>query len=523
MANANTISQQIFDSLVSRDLEPEALDSQGKPAESTDNADMFSFEYKTENKNYGTAVILLDSDKNLEVYFGDNLGQTMDSDDKEGWYDFLQLIRNIAKRNLCTFSLKNLNRLKYSMQSMASMNESKLLEGYYGTKKTSYSDQPMETKLVIKHSKKIGEGDQRFRNIESLFVETAEGERFKLPFKNITGGKAMARHIAEGGKPYDAFGEHISSIVNEIATLQRFTRATRNKSLGEDAGSIAELAVKHYQDLKRKAKRMISRKGYKEEIENFDPMAITETEQTVDAVRDIFIQQSLDERIEEALPILAKIQETETMKELAEFEQWADSVIEGTGAVANTPEDLADLSQLMSEELPVGADASNALSALGSLLGDDDQLFDDLQELAQENPDADARPVIQSAMERLGVSLGEAAQSPYAIGMAQAMKSTGDKPPLKKSTITKAHEIARAIEKDEAKEDVNEAKEGYCSDKCCGSEVKAEDCTCPPDCPHCDCNAVEETTDIDTGKKVLQAQKDPMLEDELQRLIKLLK
>lgn len=28
-----------------------------------------------------------------------------------------------------------------------------------------------------------------------------------------------------------------------------------------------------------------------------------------------------------------------------------------------------------------------------------------------------------------------------------------------------------------------------CSDKCCGSDVKAEDCKCPADCPHCDCNA----------------------------------
>jgi hypothetical protein len=36
-------------------------------------------------------------------------------------------------------------------------------------------------------------------------------------------------------------------------------------------------------------------------------------------------------------------------------------------------------------------------------------------------------------------------QSPYAIGMAQAMKSTGDKPPLEKSTIKKAHNIADKI------------------------------------------------------------------------------
>lgn len=37
--------------------------------------------------------------------------------------------------------------------------------------------------------------------------------------------------------------------------------------------------------------------------------------------------------------------------------------------------------------------------------------------------------------------------SPYAIGMAKAQELMGDEPPLKKSTIKKAHEIARAVEK----------------------------------------------------------------------------
>jgi uncharacterized small protein (DUF1192 family) len=43
----------------------------------------------------------------------------------------------------------------------------------------------------------------------------------------------------------------------------------------------------------------------------------------------------------------------------------------------------------------------------------------------------------------------EQAKNPYAIGMAAAMKATGDKPPLKKSTIVKAHDIAKKIEKQE--------------------------------------------------------------------------
>ena len=50
----------------------------------------------------------------------------------------------------------------------------------------------------------------------------------------------------------------------------------------------------------------------------------------------------------------------------------------------------------------------------------------------------------------------EAVDNPYAVGMAQAMKSTGDKPPLKKATITKAHDIAKSIEKDQ-KEEVKES------------------------------------------------------------------
>ena len=45
----------------------------------------------------------------------------------------------------------------------------------------------------------------------------------------------------------------------------------------------------------------------------------------------------------------------------------------------------------------------------------------------------------------------EKANNAYAIGMAAAEKATGDKPPLKKSTIVKGHEIAKKILK---KEDV---------------------------------------------------------------------
>jgi len=46
-----------------------------------------------------------------------------------------------------------------------------------------------------------------------------------------------------------------------------------------------------------------------------------------------------------------------------------------------------------------------------------------------------------------------------------------------------------------------EQADAYCSDKCCGSDVKREDCKCPPDCKHCNCNAElkEKYGDMDRG------------------------
>ena len=51
------------------------------------------------------------------------------------------------------------------------------------------------------------------------------------------------------------------------------------------------------------------------------------------------------------------------------------------------------------------------------------------------------------------------------------------------------------------KQFVIEARDTHCSDECCGSDVKREDCDCPPTCEHCNCNAVDEAC-WDTHKQV---------------------
>lgn len=73
---------------------------------------------------------------------------------------------------------------------------------------------------------------------------------------------------------------------------------------------------------------------------------------------------------------------------------------------------------------------------------------------AEKNPEFLKRLMVSEALE-LFIAEAKNPQSPYAVGMAQAMKSTGDEPPLKKSTISKAHKIAKAVMKDDINEDVD--------------------------------------------------------------------
>jgi hypothetical protein len=402
----NSAQNQLYDLLITQDFDPELKDAMGKDVTDPNKADMFTFDWKTPSKNYGTVVILIGQDRNLKIFFGDNLGRTMEREDKSDWYDFLNQLKQFSVRNnLMNFEIENINRLKYNMQGMAAIKEG-LFEGYYGNRKVSYSDQPKQTRLVIKHNRTLGEGDARFRYVESLFVETGDDQRFRLPFTNLIGGRAMARHIAEGGTPYDAFGQHICEIVKEMNILNKFVRASRNKQFDGEAADLAETAVRHYQDLKAKAKRIISQRGYLQELQTFDPAEITNADTMAEDIRNMFIEQSLDARIEEAIPVLARLsaRKDTSMKEIAEFESWAHTVTEGTWATPDTPEAEKQLQQLLAKELPVGPDATNATEQLYDVFGDD-KLFDQLANLAAEDANADARPLIQTRLAELGINI----------------------------------------------------------------------------------------------------------------------
>ena len=334
MISLETTRQKLFDLLVAKGFDLTTRDAKGKETTEPKNADLFSFNYKVGDDSYGTVVVTVNPEGELEVYYGDVLGKGMDSDHKKEWYDFLYQLRHFSKRNMLEFGLKHMNKLKYSMQTMAQVSENREINEskYYGFKKTSYTKQTKEAKLKIVHSKPIDEeaGDQRYRNVASLYVETSEGERFKLPFTKLYAGRAMARHVSEGGNPYDSFGSYICELVSDINTLGAFTRYARGHDWqSTETAGLAEKGLKHFGAIKRKVKSMIGKRGYHKALEAFDQRTALPEQETMDKVRELFTEKLLDTRVESALPVLTKLElEGKSMKEINEFEQWAESTVQ---------------------------------------------------------------------------------------------------------------------------------------------------------------------------------------------------
>jgi LysM repeat protein len=317
----------------------------------------------------------------------------------------VQHLHKFANMRRWTYSPKNINQVKYTMQGLAAIKEG-LFEGYYGTRRVSYSGEPTEARLVIQHNRALAETDARFRYVESLFIETADAERFRLQFKNLAGGRAMLEHVRQGGKPYDVRGSHITEMVSEIATLSRFNRASAGRVLEGVTAELVTEAQQYYRSLRENLKRMGSSRGYQTYFESWHPAETTLQEELVDSIKTMFVEQTLDSRIEAALPVLARLQQENRMKEADIFESWAEHLSEGTWSLPETPEQQQRLQDLMSRELIVGPDATNATQQLDDLVGDD-ILFDRLSDLASRDASANVwdDTDVQARLAELGIQL----------------------------------------------------------------------------------------------------------------------
>ena len=403
----SSIAEDLYDLLSQKGFEIKALNAEGNQDVDIKDADIFSFDYTHDGVNYGPVTVCLLEDLTLEVIVPDSLGKHLDDKQaRDGWFDFLQELRHFSRSHGCSsFDLKNINQLPYRLkknqneQAKARMMESWERRG----KQYSESKGPQATRLRIQHTRPLGETDARFRHVAKIFVETEEGERFAMPFKNIQGGRAMALHISEGGRPWDERGLHITEMVKEAAVLSNFCRGHYLDEISEDAHGITERAKNRLSNIRKLMKSVSTRNGYKKYFENFASQESMINEELVTEITSMFVRPRVDPRVEAAAPYLAR------MKEVADYEMRLDSLVEGTWALPNDRQDQDELVELFSKPIRLGGEAQDVESVLYNLIGDD-QLYDQLHAAAETDPEADARPIILDWMRNQGQDFTEIQQ-----------------------------------------------------------------------------------------------------------------
>jgi hypothetical protein len=339
-----SINKSVYDLLRSRGFDPVPLDSTGKQDIDIEEADIFRFDFKQDDDSLGTGWVTVEG-KELVFYIDDSLAG------QDSFLNFLQFVKRWSQRKLLGFNITNKDRLSSDMKKRTSMKKKEQLgEGYYPMgKKASYNDSVPTVKILLQHTRQIEEGEQRFRNIAKIFVESLNGERFLLPTTRPGLARVYARHVAEGGTPYDDKGKHITSLVEEYTKMAGFVRATRNGQFNESAQRLVTEGINHYQKLRETLTRMTSRRGYNTYFESYSPVLNEEsTEET--NLNELFVQETLDPRIESVMPILNRLSKNITeMSAVKELEEWAESITEVEDETTKT---LAEPATDMLDEAP---------------------------------------------------------------------------------------------------------------------------------------------------------------------------
>lgn len=335
MDSTNNISTDLFYKIRSRFTGLKLGEATGQITINPESARFFDFDYTENDKNIGHVSISLAEPNSMKVYFSSGITEGMDSDQKDNWYNFLKELRMFAKRRLLAFDTRdiakdNLDKRDYAFLSQHStpqsdndtitkpvgetvMNESNL----YGTKTQSFQ-KLMDTRLIIKHSKKLADdfeqkpGD-RSRNISALFVENQDGERFKYPFIHLAGARAMQRHVANGGLPYDAIGESIIKMSEEIAQLKSFTNyCVRNDLMNSDTNSIVERSKAQLDGLRERIARLSKQAHYENYVTEFQaPEAVEVPDDVMEEYKEKFTVKNFKEDIANAFPIIYKLMKEE--------------------------------------------------------------------------------------------------------------------------------------------------------------------------------------------------------------------
>ena len=350
----DSLNKKLYDLLKTQGLKPVAKDSENETTPVPDEAEVIQFQLDTGD---GTPEVLwatVDSSRKLTLYYDDDVME--DAEDSKKWDALRNHLKNWAMRKQLGFQLKNKDHLASDMAQRDYMNKKeKISEGYYPMGKTaSYSDAVPTVKIVLQHNRSIQEGEQRYRNIAKIFLENQEGERFLAPTTKPGIARVYARHIAEGGQPHDDRWNHIGSLCEEYQKMAGFVRATRGSQFNESAQRLVNEGINHYQSLRESLGKMAGHRGYNNYFESWTP-PLMEDDSDTSNINELFVQETVDPRIESVMPILSKLHKNiAEMKEVSELAEWADSLTEAPGAETLAHNDSTDEKRLQALDLEEG-------------------------------------------------------------------------------------------------------------------------------------------------------------------------
>ena len=340
MREIEKIAEALFDKIRSRFEDVSVGDEKAKATLDPSKARFFNFDFVDNGENYGNITISLADKSSMKIYYNKDIAEDLDDEQKKKWYGFLKVMRFFAQRNMLTFDTRDISKSSLKTRDVKGItkdvdvfdkNELGITESkLHGTSRSSYQSIG-PAKIIVRHTGRVNEESPgaRSRHINAIYIENHEGERFKLPFTNLNGARAMARHVANGGQTLDEFGQHITKMIKEMSDLKMFVRNTRGRTF-EDAETtgMVEAAIDHYGALHRDVYGLRSQRGYTNYKESWAPEAITEEDYDLDALKERFVRKIFDDRLLDALPVVQRAYEQRKNGVAEEFEQWANSVIE---------------------------------------------------------------------------------------------------------------------------------------------------------------------------------------------------
>ena len=313
--NLSIIAKDLFNKIRGQFPSVQLGDSQGTITKKPEEARFFDFDFNHGGNTLGKVSISISEEDGLVVLHNKDFTEGTDEAVKNAWYGFLKEMGQFAKARVLGFDTRDITKSNLEKRDYEFLGKEKEVEqvsesNLYGTTKTSFQSVG-EARLVIKHSAPVDQtvAGGRSHKIESIFIESSAGERFKYPIKHLNGARAMARHVSEGGNPFDAFGKHIIGLSEELSKLRSFkTYINRSNVMAEGLKEYQSIVDERIDTIKNECQKLQRATAYKETFENFQESTLEEVPEDIKKnwIDELTIK-TFKEELQDVFPYIYKL------------------------------------------------------------------------------------------------------------------------------------------------------------------------------------------------------------------------